>query len=54
MSATDVLFGFRPAPPERLAALRIVLGGSALVYAIVRAGHLADVARHSARPTRNE
>ena len=49
MSATDVLFGFRPAPPERLAALRIVLGGSALVYAIVRAGHLADVARHSAR-----
>jgi hypothetical protein len=49
MSATDVLFGFRPAPPERLAALRLVLGGGALVYTIVRAGHLAEVARHSAR-----
>ena len=49
MSATDVLFGFRPAPAERLAALRLVLGSGALVYTIVRAGHLADVARHSAR-----
>jgi hypothetical protein len=49
MSATDVLFGFRPAPAERLAALRLVLGSGALVYAIVRAGDFAEVARHSAR-----
>jgi hypothetical protein len=43
----DALFGLRPAPAERLAALRLVLGGSALVYTIVRAGHLAG--QHSAR-----
>jgi hypothetical protein len=43
----DALFGLRPAPAERLAALRLVLGGSALVYTVVRAGHLAG--QHSAR-----
>lgn len=43
----DALFGLRPAPAERLAALRLVLGGSALVYTVVRAAHLAG--QHSAR-----
>lgn len=43
----DAIFGLRSAPAERLAALRLVLGGSALVYTIVRAGHLAG--QHSAR-----
>jgi hypothetical protein len=49
MSAVDVAFGQQPAPAERLAALRIVLGIGALVYVVVRAGDVVDVARHSAR-----
>src|SRR5262249_28138940 len=34
-----------PAPPQRLAALRILIGGYALVYMIVRLPELVAVAR---------
>ena len=34
---------FAPAPPERLAVLRLLAGGFALVYLCVRAGHLQHV-----------
>lgn len=34
-----------PAPPERLAALRIVVTAATLVYLVVRAPHLLDVVR---------
>lgn len=39
---------FAPAPAERLAALRILLGGYALVYVLVRLPELAGVARYGA------
>lgn len=42
-----------PAPPERLAALRVLVGSFALVYLLARAVHLAGVARftvHQFRP----
>jgi hypothetical protein len=34
-----------PGPPERLAALRILIGGFALVYLVVRLPHLLEVAQ---------
>jgi hypothetical protein len=39
---------FAPAPAERLAALRILIGGYALVYILVRLPELAGVARYDA------
>lgn len=44
---------FSPAPAERLAALRILIGGYALVYVVARLPELASVARygrHQFRP----
>ncbi len=35
-------------PAERLAALRIVLGGAAVLYLVARSFHLAGVGRHAA------
>lgn len=49
MSRTEVLFGLRVAPAQRLAALRIVLGAAALVYVIARAGDFTAAARFSGR-----
>jgi hypothetical protein len=40
---------YAPAPPERLAILRILIGGCALVYLVVRFGHLIGVAQFPAR-----
>ena len=40
---------YPPAPPERLAVLRLLIGGSALVYLLVRFGHLVGVTRFPAR-----
>jgi hypothetical protein len=39
---------FSPAPAERLAALRILIGGYALVYVLARLPELAGVARYGA------
>jgi hypothetical protein len=39
---------FAPAPAERLAALRIIVGGFALVYLVARIPELAGVARYGA------
>lgn len=49
MSTVDRLFGLRPAPAVRLAALRLVLGAAALVYVIARAGDFTAAARFSGR-----
>lgn len=39
---------YRALPAERLASLRIVLGGAAVVYLLVRSLHLASVGTHAA------
>ena len=39
---------FAPAPPERLAALRILIGGYALVYVLLRIPEFLGVARYGA------
>jgi hypothetical protein len=38
-----------PAPPERLAVLRLLIGGCALVYLLVRVGHMIGAAFLPAR-----
>jgi hypothetical protein len=40
---------FAPAPAERLAALRIIIGGFALVYLLVRLPELVGVSRYDAQ-----